>query len=512
MSTNYERKDDKLNALEALSPEEKAELLALAATEPDISLERSEGNRATLKYKPGDFSDAGNAEVLKTFAEGQLLFCDATGWLAWNGVRWEPGDYNATNVATDFTKLMLNEALGYFNAAVLSEEVQEQKTAKEYLRHAQNSRSAVSIERMLKLTKAALHIRLDELDADPFLLNTPAGIVNLKTGKIVPHDKSKLCTKITQVAPSDTGCEIWEKFISDVTCEDGSTAGFLQLVSGMAAIGKVYHEGVIIAYGGGRNGKSTLFNSLCRALGDYAGSLAVNTLTTERGGNKGASLATLRGKRLVVAAELEEGSRISTSMLKQIASTDRLVAEEKFRAPEEFEQSHTLVLYTNHLPRVGSTDAGTWRRLTAILFNARFEGSAVVANYADILFERAGGAILRWIIEGAVNFARNKFKLDIPESVQEVSEGYRASEDWIGNYINERCTNEVSARTGARDLYIDYRAWAEENGDYVRRERDFAAALEGRGYQKIAPGNRRVWIGLKLNYSDNGYYQQKYGT
>ena len=109
--------------------------------------------------------------------------------------------------------------------------------------------------------------------------------------------------------------------------------------------------------------------ALGAVLGDYTGHIDVKTMTTDRQ-NKGASLATLRGKRLVITGELEEHQRLSVSTLKQISSTDVIRVEEKYRQPEDILPTHTLVLFTNHLPRVGSTDGGTWRRLIVVPFNA----------------------------------------------------------------------------------------------------------------------------------------------
>ena len=221
-------------------------------------------------------------------------------------------------------------------------------------------------------------------------------------------------------------------------------------------------------------------------------------ITTDRA-NKGASLATLRGRRLVVTGELEEHQRLSVATLKQLASTDRLVIEEKFKQPEAVKQTHTLVLFTNHLPRVGSTDNGTWRRLIVVPFNATIPAGTGIQNYADVLVKEAGGAILSWAIEGAVNFVRNGFRLQIPEVVEEATEAYRAREDWLTNFINERCIRESNARVGAADLYREYREWAEGTGDYVRRLNDFTATMEAAGFQNIRPKNKSTWVGLRLD-------------
>ena len=372
------------------------------------------------------------------------------------------------------------------------------KKASMYLAHAKTLRGATRLKNMMELSKPALVLKADKLDANPFDLNTPVGIVDLTTGDLRSHDRAAYCSQITEASPGERGWKMWEDFLNTITCGDGSVQGFLQLVSGMALIGKVYQEGIIIACGGGRNGKSTFFNALGQVLGNYAGGIDIKTLTTDRG-NKGASLATLRGKRLVVTGELEEHQRLSIATLKQIASTDKLTIEEKYKAPETVRQSHTLVLFTNHLPRVGSTDDGTWRRLLVIPFNAVIPPGKGVQNFADVLAREAGGAILSWAIEGAVKFARNEYKLDVPDAVADATEAYRQREDWLANFINERCVKEPNAKEGARALYLAYRAWAEESGEYVRRENDFAEAMAKAEYRKVQSKGKSSYVGLRVD-------------
>ena len=469
--------------------------------------------------KPPDFSDAGNAAVFSRVYRDDLLYTDALGWLWWNGQRWERDDHKATAWALELSEKMLQEAKAENRAALLqiaeatakytetgaaedAEALEQAKNdalrTKAYLTHAKNSRNAVRIKNMLELSKPALVIKADKLDANPFDLNTPAGIVDLTTGRLCPHERAAYCSQITQTGPDSRGTEMWSDFLDTITCGDGSIRGFLQLVAGMSLIGAVYHEGIILAYGGGRNGKSTYFNALGAVLGDYTGSIDIKVITTDRA-NKGAALATLRGKRLVVTGELEEHQRLSPATLKQLASTDRLVIEEKFKQPETVKQTHTLVLFTNHLPRVGSTDNGTWRRLIVVPFKAVIPAGTGVQNYADVLAKEAGGAILTWAIEGAVNFVRNGFRLDIPEVVEEVTEAYRQREDWLTTFINERCIKEPNARVGAADLYREYREWAESTGDYVRRLNDFTTTMEAAGFQNIRPKNKSTWVGLRID-------------
>lgn len=462
--------------------------------------------------RPGDFSDAGNAETFRAVNEGRLLFTDSLGWLVWNGQRWERSDHQALTLATELSRDMLADAQKEYRAALvglaeakadevgpkeLEQATKRAASAKAYLTHAKQTRSAGRLKNMLELAKPAFVVRADILDANPADLNTPAGIVDLTTGELRPHDRAARCSQITAVSPGEQGTQMWMEFLDTITQGDGSLKGFLQLVAGMALHGKVYHEGLILAHGAGRNGKSTFFNALSLVLGDYAGSLAIDVFTTDRQ-NRGASLATLRGKRLVIAGELEEGRRLSVATVKKVCSTDRITIEEKYKAPETITPSHTLCLFTNHLPRVGSTDPGTWRRLIVVPFRATIPTQKTRSNYGDTLVQQAGPSILAWAIEGAVNFAHNGYQLQMPDVVEEVTEAYRGQEDWLSNFITECCILNPDARACAGELYQEYRAWAQRNGDYVRRLPDFNTAMEAAGFHKIAPGNRKTWEGLSL--------------
>lgn len=155
------------------------------------------------------------------------------------------------------------------------------------------------------------------------------------------------------------------------------------------------------AYGCGRNGKSTFWNSVSRVLGLYSGNISADTLTFRCRRNVKPEMAEVKGKRLLIAAEMQEGARLNDSTVKQLCSVDDIFAEKKYKDPFSFSPSHSLVLYTNHLPRVSASDDGTWRRLIVIPFNAKIEGKSDIKNYGDYLYQNAAESILAWIIEGA---------------------------------------------------------------------------------------------------------------
>ena len=471
---------------------------------------RDAGEEIVEEVRPGDFSDVGNMDKFLELNKGRLLYTDSRGWLYWNGVCWVADDHRAMKNAAKMSDKMLQEAQAAYKKALhaqadakaeMDQEAMEKTAAavkreKAYLDHAMRTRSDRRIKAILELAKHFLATDPARLDANPEELNTPIGIFNLKTGEVRPCDKSALCTKVTACAPGSAGAKMWISFLESVTGGDSSFITYLQMVAGMALFGRVYEEGIVLAYGAGRNGKSTFFNALADVLGDYAGTLDIAVLTTDRQ-NRGAALATLRGKRLVIAGELEEGRRLSVSMLKQISSTDPITVEEKFRQPETIIPTHTLILYSNHMPRVGSTDDGTWRRIRVVPFNTRI--SKGIPNYGKKLVDEAGPAILAWAIQGAALFAQNVYRLPLPEIVEEATAEYRQRENWLENFLEECCIMEPDARAAAGELYQTYREWAQRSGDYVRRDVEFSDAMAGKGFVKITPKNRKMWVGLRID-------------
>ena len=453
---------------------------------------------------PRDYSDVGNTNVFERIYGTQARWTRGGGWFCWDGKRWEQNDKSAVAFARELSENMQDEALRLYvseqKAFDSTEAAQGRlKDVERLLKHANSTRRSSRIDAMLSLAESGLYCDLKAFDKNPLDLNTPAGVVDLATGNIRAHSSEYMCSKITTASLGNKGRELWTNLLTTISCDDEKLSGFLQQVVGMALIGKVYHEGVIVAYGAGRNGKSTFFNAIADVLGDYAGRIAVSTLTTERN-NKGSALATMRGKRFVLTGEMEENQRLSVATVKALASTDVLVAEEKYRMPEEFKQTHTLCLFTNHLPRVGSTDAGTWRRLTVVPFEAVIDAKSSVQNYGELLASEAAPYILQWAVEGAIEFVKNGYKLIVPECVAIATEEYQARENWIANFVAE-CCNEGEC-VGGGDLYAAYRNWATNAGEYVRRQSDFVAGLESAGYRKFTSNGRNYWKGITLDSTD----------
>lgn len=311
-----------------------------------------------------------------------------------------------------------------------------------------------------------------------------------------PHDPSSMCTKMTMFSPSNDGEKMWDDFLDVVTQNDKEFKNYLQYIAGQAVIGKIYHEGVVIAHGDGANGKSTLFNTIFDVLGDYSGKIPAEALTTKVKNAK-VDLAELLGKRFILASETEEGQRLSIGMLKQIASVDDIVAEKKYHDPFTFTPSHLTVLYTNYLPKVGSNDKGTWRRLIVAPFNADIANPQ--KDFAEKLIARSSGAVMKWLVEGAQLFLKANYNLPNCKAVEDAIKKYRDENDWVSSFIEDCCIVGKLEKVSGSRLYEVYKEWSTEMGEYVRRNRDFAQALKVAGYESKRTKKCVEWQGLSID-------------
>lgn len=477
--------------------------------------------------KPDDFSDIGEARTFAAVYEGEVCYTEATGFLRNNEIYWMESRQRPIAAMMEHTDAQLEEAGGLIEGALdrledlgiprglamaggkkllegmTSEQVavySEYVNAKSYYAFVMKCRNMKGLKAAMEAAMPLLEKQSDELDSNPFLLNTPTATYNLTEGLTgtKEHDPEDYITKVTTVSPDDVGADIWQDSLDLIFCGDKDLIDYVQRIVGMAVIGKVYIEALIIAYGEGRNGKSTFWNAIARVLGSYAGNMSADALTVGCKRNVKPEMAELKGKRLIIAAELEEGMRLNTSVIKQLCSTDAVYAEKKYKAPFSFIPSHTLVLYTNHLPKVGASDAGTWRRLIVIPFGAKIEGDSDIKNFADYLVDHAGGAILSWIIEGSRKVIAEGFNIKPPKVVRDAVAAYREDNDWLGRFLDENCVMDSSYQEKSGDLYKAYRSYCINMHEYTRSTGDFYAALEQAGYHKQRTNKGVVVYGLML--------------
>ena len=475
--------------------------------------------------KPSDFSDVGQAVVLAREYESKLRYSPATDFIVYNGSFWEESKPKAQAIAQELTTRQLEEArsemkkamdemvkngaaeilanMGAKKAVAAFNEQQSHsfdmyEAASTYRKYAIKRRDSKDIAASLKEARPMLEIRQSDLDTDEFLLNTPKGTYDLRLGTKVEHDPNHFITKETAVEPGAAGMDKWMDALNTFFLKDKILISYVQKIVGLAAIGKVYVEALIIAYGEGRNGKSTFWNAISRVLGTYSGNISADILTVGCRRNVKPELAEAKGKRLLIAAEMEEGMRLNTSNVKQLCSTDEIYAEKKYKDPFSYIPSHTLVLYTNHLPKVGAIDTGTWRRLIVIPFAAKIEGSQDIKNYGDYLFENAGGAILSWIIEGSRKVIKDGYQIELPERVRDAISAYKENNDWLAHFLDECCDLDKALTEKSGEVYREYRAFCMRTGEYTRSTTDFYTALESEGFERQKTKMGVIVKGLRL--------------
>lgn len=464
--------------------------------------------------EPSDYSDVGEACVFVENYGGLCRYSKGTGWIVYEGQKWTENDLKAQKFAQSLTDRQLNESKNQIktarensdNAIESGDEVGQSEAkieldkAEGYRKFVLGRRSSNKIAATLTESRPMLEVDVKDLDSNPFLLNTPGGTVDLIQCTMRPHDPADLCTKITAVAPSKDGMDEWKSFLDRITCGDKELKDYLQLISGMVLVGKVFCENLIIAYGNGGNGKSTFFNAIYKVMGDYAGTISAEILTANCRKNKSPELAEVRAKRLILAPELEEGTRLDTAMTKKMCSTDPVKAEKKFKDPFEFIPSHTTIVYTNHLPAVGTIDKGTWDRLIVVPFLANLRGSdGEIKNYADYLFEHCGGSILGWMIVGAKKFIDANYIIDLPSVVKDAIESYRQENDWLKNFLMDCCEIHPSYKVPAGSLYGMYKTYCRSKREYLRHASDFRSALMGAGYEWHKDKNGAFYYGLQID-------------
>lgn len=298
-------------------------------------------------YKPEDYSDVGQAEVLGKYFSSELRYSPATHFIRYSDHYWQEFEPGAQAVAHELTRRQLKEAGNDLVEALIKmknsgaqtildstskskaeqlmneqqlEAYQDFLAAKAYQAFAIKRRDSKNITSTLRGSHPILEISPRDLDADPFALCTPEATYDLRKGMAGAreHSPEDFITKITSVSPSQKGQQIWLDCLDLIFQGDQTLIDYVQMICGLAAIGKVYVEALIIAYGDGRNGKSTFWNAVSRVLGLYSGNFSADMLTVGCRRNIKPEMAEVKGKRLLIAAEMQEGSRLNDSTVKQL--------------------------------------------------------------------------------------------------------------------------------------------------------------------------------------------------
>lgn len=436
---------------------------------------------ATLEH-----SEDGHALALVDEHGAGLRYCPEKGrWLAWDGSRWdwqESGGGRAREYAKAVARAM-------------------PETDPRSIAHKRRSLSAAGTTACLQqaATDPRIIVRLEHLDAHPWDLNTPGGILDLRTGGLRPADPTRLHTRITACTPDpDADPAAWAAFLDD-TFRDPALAGYIQRLVGYSAVGVVREHVLPFGHGCGANGKTVLLETVAGVLGDYATSAPSGFLMAAAHAQHETEIARLAGARFVVCSEINEGDRFDEAKVKLLTGGDRLTARFMRRDHFTFTPSHHLWLVGNHQPSVRSGGLSFWRRVRLLPFAHTVPEDKRVEDLATRLITDHGPAVLAWVAAGAAAYATGG--LAEPVAVTSATAAYERDSDTVGRFVEDRCSlgGGDLVKAEAPKVHAAYESWCAEEGEQPVSGKALNKALRerfGAGYTRSH--GRRFFTGLGL--------------
>jgi len=321
---------------------------------------------------------------------------------------------------------------------------------------------------------------VDQWDTDPWLLNTPDGVVDLRSGKLRPHNNTDYMTKMTAASPGGE-CPRWKEFIRQVTNGNEELQHYLQRIAGYALTGITREQELFFFYGTGNNGKGVWVLVISGILNDYHVGSTIETFSASKFDRHPTELAKLKGARLVTASETEEGRRWAEARIKELTGGDIINARFMRQDFFSFYPQFKLLFTGNHMPTLRVVNNAIVRRFNRIPFSVTIPADQINKNLAAELKQEAPG-ILAWMIEGCLEW--QKIGLCPPKVVTDATDSYLESQDVLGEWLEECCVRDAQGWVSTRDLFNLWKLWAEARQEHVGSVKSFSARLEDRGLIK----------------------------
>jgi putative DNA primase/helicase len=427
---------------------------------------------------PAEFADDALALYFTEKYGDELRFTAPWGrWTRWNGHKWEQDD---TLAVYDLARQICREAAATSGKQNVAQRVTSANTIAAVERLARSDRRHAA--------------SVSQWDSDEWILNTPGGIVDLRTGELHPSDRLKYCTKSTSVTPGGD-CPLWREFLRQVTNNDDDLVSYLQRVFGYILTGSTREHTLFFFFGSGANGKSVTISAVTGILGDYAKVAPIETFTATQGESHPTDLAGLQGSRCVTAAETEDGRRWAESKVKAVTGGDTVTARFMRCDFFQFTPQFKLLIAGNHKPGLKTVDEAVRRRFHFIPFSVTIPEDQRDKELSEKL-RREWRGILQWMIEGCLEWER--IGLAAPEAVTKATADYMTSEDSLGIWLADRCEDNRASWASTKALFESWKSWAEGAGEYVGTQKRFSQNLEAKGYFPTRTNQTRGFQRIKL--------------
>ena len=450
------------------------------------------GETGQRKYYTYD--DTGNAQRFRDANAGLIHYNHVDGcWIYWDGVRWASDENGEIKRRAD--KMLADMAKDL-------KEMQDDPAYNAYKKHLSRSRSHRGKEGFIAEARhlEGVPVLPSEMDRAGNAFNVRNCLISLKTGRTAEHDKKYMISKLAPVTYDENArCPRWDSFIEEVTCGDKSLQLYLQRMIGYCMTAYTKEQCMFFLYGNGSNGKSVFVDTIAYMLGEYAASCQPETvMMRDRNNTARGDLARLKGARMVVTSEPNDGCRLDEGIVKQMTggTENKLTARFLYGREFEFSPEFKIVMSTNYKPVIKGTDNGIWRRVRLIPFTAEFTKENRDPQLTEKLRRELPG-ILNWAIAGAVGWCKEG--LPPCAIIDEAGQEYRSEMDRVQQFLDDCTTRSESSSTQASTLYKCYKAWCSEQGDrFPVGSTKFFMELKRR-FKSRKTEAYNEYIGIKIN-------------
>ena len=450
---------------------------------------------ATPGETPVEYSDIALAQRVARLHVSDIRYVvGGMGWVAWDGHKWAKDKANR-----HMTLVRKVCAQASAEALVRIEGAKGERIAQRVA-----SYNVIANVAKLAAVEPTMQVTVEQLDADIYHLNTKSGMVDLKTGVLLPHDRSRMATKCTAVEVDfSKPAPQWQAFLNEACNGDAELIGYLQRLAGYSATGSTKEHVLAFAHGSGGNGKGTFLGAIGSVLGDYATVASADVFLASSNQRHPTELASLMGARLVHAQEIDPSRKWDEAKVKSLTGGDKISARFMRQDLFEFSPQFTLIIAGNTKPEITNVDDAMRRRMHLIPFETKPAKKDV--DLPDKLKEEYP-AILAWVIEGAKMWLERG--LDAPKVVVDATEEYLAGEDALARWVAERCVYGPDNEMATGDAFDDFRTWCKDNNEVKGKDwsqRKFISEMRTHGYEPTkdrATRTKRVFRGLELLIGD----------
>ena len=400
----------------------------------------------------------------EAMAEG-LRYCHHSGgWYAWDAVYWR----------RDETLMALHVV------RELARQLSKGLTKASALKEARSVGFARSVEKFAS-SDPRLAVTSAHWDQDPYLMGTPEGTLDLRTGLVRAPDAADGISKLAAMAPARMPTPIWDSFLAQTFKGDEDLIAFNQRWFGYGLTGDTREHALWFGSGSGGNGKGVMLNTIHWLMGDYSRVAPMDMFTAKAHDSHPTELAMLRGARLVTASETEEGRAWAESRIKQLTGGDpisaRFMRENHFTYQPQFK----LSLIGNHNPRLKNIDDAMRRRFNLVPFR-NVVAKADQDQHLQEKLKAEGAGIMQWLVDGCLAWQRGG--LQPAAAVRAATDKYFSEQDLVGQWLAEFWEDSAGAMAGSADLFRSWAMYAQGAGAEPGLQRQLTEELDRRGYEQ----------------------------